>query len=147
MKRKVSLAEMVAEVRWALALNHYRHYADKSRIRALQAEGVKSERGRAYLQHGVKRKRGQPPALHLPAETVVQLVFKQELQGGVPFTNWPSREANPCIVAVAHARGVSESTVARMYKSVPTHRRKQIRDGLHKLLREHGALHPRHQGR
>ena len=147
MARKVSLKAMLAEVRWTLALSHYQRYGDRSRIRALQAEGVKSERGRAYLNAGITRRRGQPPKIQLPAETVVQLVFKQELQGGVTFTNWPSWEANPCIVATAEALGVNPITVRRKYKSVPARRRARIRDDLLDLLHEHDALHPKHQSR
>lgn len=152
MGRKISLQQMVAEVKWDLAISRWKNFGDTSEIRRLQAAGVKSERGQKFLNGEISRPRGGKAKLQagphrMTDEDVVQLVMIQKLRFGVSFTNNNKEmDDNPCVVEVALNHDVNPAYVAKRFKRVPAERRRQIEAGVKKLLAEHGYLHPKHQG-
>jgi len=143
--RKISRAEFMADMEWHFAIRDWRRYKDSTRVRRLQAQGVKSDIAREFLEGRVRRPRGAPAKLKMGDEDVVELVFKQKLQAGKPFSNQPDPYWNPCFVGVADAWGVNVNAVRRKFKAVPAARRREIHDWLWRVLEAHGELHPRHR--
>ncbi len=93
----------------------------------------------------VKRPPYRPSKTMFDDRQIVQLVWKQEYQAGVKFSNNEAREKNPCFLAVAKAQGRHVSAVIRQWRRVPAAERVKIREWLRERLREHGQLHERHK--
>lgn len=91
----------------------------------------------------IKRKRGQPEKTLYDPRHIVQLVYKQSLQAGVPFVNLAGKELNECFIAVAENQGVSVDQIVRKYKKVPKKEREQIKVWLKRTLKKHNKLHNR----
>lgn len=148
----VSPAEVVATIRWWLAIKDYLNFNDKKKLEALiqrdEWKPATVERWLEALNSGeLKRRRGRPPQVRERPEAIVQLVWKQKLQAGLPFTNEDREwgDLNPCFYIVADNLGCSPAAVRRHWRAVPKVRRDYIHDWLKELLREHGLLHPRHR--
>jgi hypothetical protein len=91
----------------------------------------------------IKRPRGRTPKTHFTDKQIVQLVWKQKYQAGLPFSNDLGGDLNRCFVAVADAQGRNVGGIREAWKRVPAAERKQIGAWVLRLLREHGALHQR----
>lgn len=104
------------------------------------------ELGLSYSEiNEIERPRGKPSTNMYSDRQIVQLVFKQELQAGKPFTNAKSWENNPCFTAVADYQGRSVRQIREQWKCVPANERQKIRAELKATLEEHGLLHKRHR--
>jgi hypothetical protein len=138
------------EMRWVFAIIHYKRFGDLSHVRKLQAEGIKSKRGRKFLQDledgTIKRPKGPPPKLQLTDEQVVTRVYKAYYCLGKAFTNHPTGDTNPCFVAVADAHGVNVSTIRRRFYAMPADQRHKVKDGVHQFALDAGLLHPSRKG-
>ncbi|TMO09467.1 hypothetical protein [Pseudoalteromonas sp. S558] len=91
----------------------------------------------------IKRKRGQPEKTLYDPRHIVQLVYKQSLQAGVPFTNKAGKEMNECFIAVAEHQGVGVDQIVRQYKKVPMEEREKIKEWLKRTLKKHNKLNNR----
>lgn len=91
----------------------------------------------------IKRPRGQPPKTPFTDEQIVQLVWKQKYQAGLPFSNEHGAYLNQCFVAVADAQGRNVGEIRKAWNRVPAAERKKIGDWLFRLLREEGVRHRR----
>lgn len=91
----------------------------------------------------IKRPRGRPSKTTFTDEQIVQLVWKQKYQAGLPFSNEHGADLNQCFVAVADAQGRNVGEIREAWKRVPAAERKKIGDWLSRLLREEGVLHQR----
>lgn len=131
------LKELVFDIHKGIAKSIYAKTGKNSALREL---------GVSYREISeIKRPRGQPRVNMYSDRQIVQLVFKQELQVGLPFTNAKSWENNQCFTAVADYQQRSVKQVYEQWKSVPARERAKIRKWLEDLLRKHGRLHKRHQ--
>lgn len=89
----------------------------------------------------IKRPRGRPSKTAFTDEQIVQLVWKQKYQAGLPFSNEFGGDLNKCFVAVADAQGRNVGEIRKAWKRVPAAERKKIGDWLSRLLRDEGELH------
>ena len=134
MASKINQAQFERLLAVAGAREQYVRFADPS---GLQALGIDPKT--------IKRPRGRPPKHGYSNEEWVQLVFKQQLQVGKPFSNAHGADLNQCFYGVADAQGVNVSRVRDDWDSVPPERRRAIRDWLKTILDDHGELHTRHR--
>lgn len=91
----------------------------------------------------IKRKRGKPEKTLYDPRHIVQLVYKQNLQAGVPFTNQAGKEKNLCFIAVAEHQNVGVDQIVRLYKEVPKEEREKIKEWLKRTLKKHNKLNNR----
>lgn len=132
--RKITQTEFVRDVKTTIAKEKWTRVKDPSGLEELGID-----------PHTIKRPRGRPQKQPLSNEQWVQLVFKQQLQAGKPFSNAMGADLNPCFYGVADAQGVNVSKVREAWAAVPPEKRKRIKETLKSLLLEHGELHPRHR--
>jgi hypothetical protein len=128
------MKRLVDAIRRSLAITRWIRTADKSGLDEL---GVAAE-----LIGG--RKRGRPRKIPFTDEQVVQLVYKRQLQQGLPFTNVQGADNNPCFHTVADALGVNVGAVRGAYSRVPSLRRDEIKAWLKRELEANGKLDPRY---
>lgn len=88
----------------------------------------------------IKRPRGRPKKTLYTDRDIVQLIYKQELQAGIRFTNVAGKENNECFIAVAEHQNVGVDQIVRQYKNVPAKERKKIKEWLRQKLAEHDLL-------
>jgi hypothetical protein len=88
----------------------------------------------------IKRRPGRPRKHLHPDERVVQLIFKQKWQAGLPFSNAGGDDKNQCFVKVGENLGMNVRDIRESYYRVPEARRKEIEKWVYKILEEHSAL-------
>jgi hypothetical protein len=88
----------------------------------------------------VKRSPGRPRKHLHPNERVVQLIFKQKWQAGLPFSNAGGDDKNQCFAKVGENLGKNVRDIRESYYRVPEARRKEIEKWVFKILEEHSLL-------
>ncbi len=128
--KTISVAEFVRKLRASLAAGRWIRFAERQPLEDL---GLSPD---LIPRRGM---RGQPRKIRHTDEQIVQLVYKQQLQGGRPFTNAAGADNNPCFTGVADFHGVHVSAVRAAWERVPAQRRREIKTWLQ------GELTPRHK--
>jgi hypothetical protein len=93
----------------------------------------------------IKRPRGRSRKTLYKDQHIVQLIYKQNLQAGVPFTNVAGKEMNLCFIAVAEHQNVGVDQIVKKYCNVSPEERKEIKEWVRKELSEHGLLYNNNQ--
>lgn len=91
----------------------------------------------------INRRKGQPKKTLYKCHQIVQLVYKQNLQAGVAFTNSAGKEFNECFIAVAEHQGVGVNQIVEQYKKVPAEQREKIKNFVRRELAKEKKLYNR----